>query len=326
MADNAPGRHHRQGVTTRELIAMFPDAPTAERWFEDVAWGETGRYCPRCGSLDTKERPSRKPMPYWCRACHCYFSVRTGTPMERSKIALHDWAIAIYLQATSLKGVSSMRLHRELGITQKSAWFLAHRIREAYEEQVPFDDAEIDEAYFGGKEKNKHKAKRLNAGRGTVGKTAVVGVRERAGGNVHAEVVTVVDKPALQGIAETRTTANATVYTDEARAYQGVNRRHEVVKHSAGEYVRGDAHTNGIESFWATLKRGHIGVFHKLSPKHLHRYAKEFAGRNNIRDFDTLNQMRHMVAHMTGKRLTYKALKAPHPQGLSSHARGLATH
>ena len=124
MADNAPGRHHRQGVTTRELVAMFPDAPTAERWFEDVAWGETGRYCPRCGSLDTKERPSRKPMPYWCRACRFYFSVRTGTPMERSKIALHDWAIAIYLQATSLKGVSSMRLHRELGITQKSAWLV----------------------------------------------------------------------------------------------------------------------------------------------------------------------------------------------------------
>ena len=324
MAANAPGRHRRQGVTSRDLMVMFPDAPTAERWFEDVAWGETGRYCPRCASTDTKERPTRKPMPYWCRDCRAYFSVRTGTPMERSKIPFHDWAVAIYLQATSLKGVSSMRLHRELGITQKSAWFLAHRIREAYEEQGAFGDAEMDEAYFGGKEKNKHKAKKLNAGRGTVGKTAIVGVRERASGNVHAEVATSVAQPALHGIAEDRTKENATVYTDDARAYQGVNRRHEVVRHSAGEYVRGNAHTNGIESFWATLKRAHIGVFHKLSPKHLHRYANEFAGRNNIRDLDTIDQMRHMVACMVGKRLTYKALKAPHPEGLSSHARALA--
>lgn len=110
---------------------MFPTNEAAERWFESVVWDE-GRFCPHCGSMDTKERENRKPMPYWCRGCHGYFSVRTGTPMHRSKIALKDWAYAIYLHSASLKGVSSMRLHRKLGITQKSAWHMAHRIREAF--------------------------------------------------------------------------------------------------------------------------------------------------------------------------------------------------
>ena len=184
---------------------------------------------------------------------------------------------------------------------------------------------EVDEAYFGGLEKNKHAWKRLNKGRGTVGKTAVVGVKDRESGNVHAEVVTGANRETLQGIVAKRTKGGAVVFTDEAKAYEGMpNRKHKAVKHSVGEYVKGRAHTNGIESFWASLKRAHMGTFHKLSPKHLQRYVYEFAGRANVRDRDTIDQMRHTVAQMMGKRLSYKELVKPHPAGLSSHAREIS--
>ena len=304
---------------------MFPTNEAAEKWFESVVWDE-GRFCPHCGSLDTKERKNRKPMPYWCRDCKGYFSVRTGTPMHRSKIALRDWAYAIYLHSVSLKGVSSMRLHREMGISQKSAWHMAHRIREAFEPQRRFGgEVEMDEVYMGGLEKNKHKHKKLNAGRGTVGKTAVVGVKHRASGNVHAEVVSSTDKPTIHGIAVKQTEEGAKVYSDEASAYQGIPKRdHEAVNHSVGQYVKGKAHTNGIESFWATLRRAHMSTFHKFSPKHLQRYVNEFAAKNNVRDMDTIDQMRHVVNQMPQKRLTYERLKAPHPDGLPSHAREAA--
>ena len=325
MARKAPGRSDREGMTTREALAMFPTDAAAERWFESVVWNE-GRFCPHCGSLDTIERKSRKPMPYWCRDCKGYFSIRTGTPMHRSKIALRDWAYAIYLHSVSLKGVSSMRLHRELGVSQKSAWHMAHRIREAFEPQRRFGgEVEVDEVYMGGLEKNKHESKKLHAGTGGTGKTPVVGIKDRASGNVHAEVVSTVNKTTVHGIIETRTEKGIKVYTDEASVYQRIPERdHEAIRHGIGEYVKGKAHTNGIESFWATLRRAHMGTFHKFSPKHLQRYVNEFAAKQNIRDMDTIDQMRHVVNQMPQKRLTYRRLKAPHPDGLSNHARDAA--
>ena len=325
MAQKAPGRHEREGLTTREIFEMFPDDGAAEQWFESIVWDE-GRFCPHCGSLDTIERKSRKPMPYRCRDCREYFSIRTGTPMHRSKIALRDWAYGIYLHSVSLKGVSSMRLHRELGINQKSAWFMAHRIREAFEPQGRFGgEVEMDEVYMGGLEKNKHESKKLHAGTGGVGKTAVVGVKERQSGNVHAEVVSSVNRDTLHGIIENKTEEGSKVYTDQLHAYRNIPKRdHEAIAHNIGEYVKGRAHTNGIESFWASLRRAHMGTFHKFSPKHLQRYVNEFEAKNNIRDMDTIDQMRHVVRQMPMKRLTYKQLKAPHPDGLSNHAREAA--
>ena len=289
---------------------MFPDEQAAIEWFEYERWGETGLFCPRCGGCDkVKPVASGSSMPYHCGDCRRYFSVRVGTLMERRKIPLQKWAIAIFLETTSLKGISSMKLHRDLGITQKSAWFMLQRIRDAYETVKPTLDGpvEVDEAYMGGKEKNKHASKKQHAGRGTVGKTAVIGLKDRETNQVRAEVVQNTKQETLHAFIAENASEEATKYTDEHKGYLGLS-HHKTVRHGIGEYVRDQAHTNGIESFWAMLKRGYYGTFHHVSPKHLHRYVNEFAGRHNVRDKDTIDQMRALVAGMVGKRLMYAEL------------------
>ena len=183
MAQKGPGKNHREGSTLLQLARMFPNELAAREWFERILWPDGVRGCPGCGSIDTHEC-SHVKMPYRCRECRKYFSVKTGTVMAGSPLPLLKWVYAIYLDVTSLKGVSSMKLHRDLGITQKTAWFMQQRIREAFahEGSTSFDGpVEVDEAYFGGRRRNMSHAKRKTlTGRESVGKTAVIGMKDRA--------------------------------------------------------------------------------------------------------------------------------------------------
>ena len=275
------------------------------------------------GSHRVQSGAKHKTMPFRCRACRKRFSVRSGTVMQHSNLGYQVWAMAIYLFMTSLKSVSSMKLHRDLNIAQNSAWHLSHRIRAAlFQAGTGFaGPVEVDETYLGGKRKNMPNSVRKElTGRGPVGKTAVVGAKDRATNQVAAKAVPATDKQALQGFVQDHADRQATVYTDEARAYETLPFEHESVKHSVSEYVRGQAHTNGVESFWSMLKRGYYGTFHKLSPKHLDRYVQEFAGRHNLREQDTIDMMGAVVLGMDGKRLKCEDLTRD--SGLDSGARG----
>lgn len=305
-----PGKAWREGLSIFEMSEMIPDEAAATEWFERIRWGKEWRHCPYCESLDTAEKKNGKPMPYRCKSCRKHFSVRTGTVLERSHIPLKKWAWAIYLWTTSLKGVSAMKLHRDLKISYKAAWFMVHRLRECFtDDDFEFrGPVEVDETWMGGKARNMHKSKRAQlTGRGPVDKVAVVGMKDRHTKLVDAQVVEETTAAALQGFVAQRVTAETQVYTDDARAYQGLP-NHESVNHSVGEYVKDQAHTNGIESFWALLKRGHTGTYHKISFKHLHRYVNEFVARHNLRRWGTKAQMTQVVFAMIGQRLMYRDL------------------
>ncbi len=327
MADKAPGKHYRNGLTLLQLTRMFPDEAAARDWFETYLWPDGVKWCPNCGG-DNTHTCKHKQMPYRCRDCKRYFSVKTGTLMAGSPLPLLTWLYTIYLELTSLKGVSSMKIHRDLGVTQKTAWYMLQRIREAFAHEGPavkFDGpAEADEAYFGGLRKNMHAKKRKTLeGRGTAGKTAVVGVKDRETGQVAAKVVRSTDGETLQAFVRQHVEPGAAVYTDDTGAYNGLTEYERgTVKHSVGEYVAGKVHTNSIESFWSMLKRAHKGIYHKISPKHLQRYVNEFAGRQNLRELDTLEQMVAVTEGLAAKRLRYRDLIAPN--GLDSGAREVA--
>ena len=240
MSHTSPGKSDREGITLVQLSDMFPTEDAARNWFEERIW-PNGRHCPHCGSMHTHDA-GHNNMPYRCSDCRGYFSVKTGTVMHKSHIPLRKWVFALYLHLTSLKGVSSMKLHRDIGVSQPAAWFMLQRIRQAWSHddfEAFAGPVEVDETYMGGRERNKHKGKKLKAGRGTVGKTAVVGAKDRKTDKIKAAVVKITDAKTLQGFVVATALAGATIYTDDAAAYKGMPFDHASVRHSVGEYVDG---------------------------------------------------------------------------------------
>ena len=297
-----------------KLYRMFPDEEACWRWLEGVRW-QGMPVCPNCGTTDDIGKPpASKPHHYWCKSCRKHFTATTGTVMHSRRRPLQDWIYTIYSVLTARKGVSAMQLKHELDCHYRTAWYMLHRVREACAngDFKLEGTVEIDEVYVGGRESAKHSSKKLRAGRGTVGKQAVSGMRER-GGRVVAKPIEGTDKGTIQGEIFRNVKQGSTVYTDEHGAYRGLGPLffdHGSVNHSVKAFVNGICHTNSIESVWAVLKRSIHGTWHHVSPKHLGRYVNEAAFRLNEGncEADTIDRMAALVGRIAGRRISYRDL------------------
>lgn len=265
----APGKSHRNGISLFQLMRMFPDETSARKWFESIIWEDGVARCHRCGGTNTYEVPSGKPLSHRCRDCRKRVSFRHRTLLEDSHVPLQKWAIAIYLLVTSLKGVSSMKLHRDLDITQKTAWHMLHKIRHALSGSgiSMSGTVEVDETCIGELERNKHESDKLKAGRGSVGKGAVVGIKQRDSKRVSDQVIDDTRRTTLHGFITEHATEGANAMTDDF-----------ISDRQLDDY------------------------------KHLNQHVDEFADRHNNRELDTLDQMASVVAGFIGRRLMNREL------------------
>lgn len=302
---------------------IFFDAPhfhneeAAIAFLEAIVWVD-GIVCPKCGNIgETYKIVGKRPGLRTCKACRSQFTVKVNTVFESSHIPVRVWLQASYLLAASKKGFSAHQLHRMLGVTYKTAWFMMHRLREAMRvlKIEPMGGmgkvVEADETYVGGKEKNKHAKDRLHQGRGAVGKETVFSLVER-GGKVRSTHVKSVNAATLGTVMREQLDSATYLMTDEATIYKPIGKEyfaHDTVNHGIGEYVRGGAHTNTIEGYFSIFKRGMTGTYQHCNEKHLKRYLAEFDFRYNERETLGINDKDRMVVALqgiVGKRLTYR--------------------
>lgn len=306
-------RSTKHDKTIRELPIACADEVAATEFMERKRWGDNP-YCPCCGSLsvyqmtDSKTGERQANFRWRCRDCKKQYTVRTGTVFEASRIELRHWCFAFWRAATSKKGVSALEIHRQTGVSYKSALFMLNRIRFAMSDSTSgmlSGPVEVDETYVGGKPRYKGQSKR---GRGT-NKQAVLAMVER-GGKVKTRPVPNVTAKTLKSAVRDNVAWNSCIITDENPSYSGLDKEylggHHTVCHSLKEYVRGDIHSNTIEGFFSSVKRGLNGIYHSVSKEHLHRYMSEFEFRYNFRNLDDGDRTIAAIQGALGKRLTYK--------------------
>ena len=303
-----------------EVLQIASDEDAVEKLFVEMRWPD-GVACPKCGSTKVWPRRNRKPQPFHCgeRECFYDFSVKVDTPMHGSNLPLSKWFLAVHLMYTHPKGMSSVTMAKHLGVSQKTAWFLNHRIREAWrnpDDEIFDGPVEVDETFVGGKKKNMPRRKKMDMPKGHMpdNKTIVIGMKDRATKHVVAEVLPTRTAMAMRDFVYKHINrGDTTVYTDAHPAYSSLP-NHDSVKHSqwgTGEYVRGEVYTNGIEGFWTLIKRGYMGVYHYMSKKHMPKYAVEYTERNNARveGMTTMDVLYQIVSRMVGRRLTFNQLR-----------------
>jgi len=297
-----------------DFTERFPDEEACCKYFEGIRF-RNGEYCPHCGHTTIYRFKGGKR--FRCAECRQDFTIKTGTVFGESKVSLRKWFMAIYLLTTCRKGISSVQLAKQVGVTQKTAWFMDHRLREAMKQNSGqlFGTVEIDECYIGGKAENMHASKRREkiTGRGGVDKAPVFGLVQRQG-EVRAAAVPDVRMITLEKHVVTQVQPGTSVYSDRFASYNRLGRffGHETLNHAIGEYVRdGLIHTNSIESFWALFKRGYIGIYHWMSEKHLQRYLDEFTYRLNTSNHDFGETFAGVLARVANTDwLAYKVLIA----------------